>query len=86
VVNDRSPRRFKFTQDRARNLKISDVPIPPDNKRTGKTMTAQTIQDLKYATGERAERVQDVLIVSSFALWAMLLGFAPVLAYRLLTA
>jgi len=49
-------------------------------------MTAQTIQDLKYATGERAERVQDVLIVSSFALWAMLLGFAPVLAYRLLTA
>ena len=49
-------------------------------------MTAQTIQDLKYATGERAERVRDVLIVSSFALWAMLLGFAPVLAYRLLTA
>lgn len=31
-----------------------------------------------------AERVNDVLMVSSFALWAMALGFAPVLTYRLL--
>ena len=31
-----------------------------------------------------AERVNDVLMVSSFALWAMVLGFAPVLTYRLL--
>jgi hypothetical protein len=31
-----------------------------------------------------AERVNDVLMVSSFALWAMVLGFAPVLTWRLL--
>ena len=36
-----------------------------------------------YAT---AERVNDVLMVSSFALWAMVLGFAPVLTYRLLAS
>ena len=28
--------------------------------------------------------MQDVMLVSSFALWAMLLGFAPVMTYRLL--
>lgn len=33
-----------------------------------------------------AERVNDVLMVSSFALWAMVLGFAPVLTYRLLVS
>ena len=33
-----------------------------------------------------AERIQDVLLISSFGLWAALLGFAPVLAYRLLVA
>jgi hypothetical protein len=30
------------------------------------------------------ERVNDVLMVSSFALWAMVLGFTPVLTWRLL--
>ena len=29
--------------------------------------------------------MQDLLIVSSFGLWALLLGLAPVLAFRLLT-
>ena len=33
---------------------------------------------------ERAQRMQDVLLVSSFALWAMVLGFAPVMTWRLL--
>jgi hypothetical protein len=28
--------------------------------------------------------MQDVLMVSSFALWAVVIGFAPVLTYRLL--
>jgi hypothetical protein len=28
--------------------------------------------------------MQDLLIVSSFGLWAVLIGLAPVLAYRLL--
>jgi hypothetical protein len=30
--------------------------------------------------------MQDLLLVSSFALWAAVLGFAPVLAFRLLMA
>jgi hypothetical protein len=42
-----------------------------------------TIQNAKYPICERAERVQDVLLVSSFALWAMVIGFAPVLTWRL---
>ena len=32
----------------------------------------------------RPERIQDVLIVSSFGLWALLLGLAPVLVFGLL--
>lgn len=31
-----------------------------------------------------AQQANDVLLVSSFAIWAMVLGFAPVLTYRLL--
>ncbi len=38
------------------------------------------------ATYERAQRTNDVMIVSSFALWAMLIGFVPVAALRLLGA
>jgi hypothetical protein len=40
-----------------------------------------TIHNPKFPIGER---VHDVLMVSSFALLAMVLGFAPVLTYRLL--
>ena len=32
----------------------------------------------------RAEGVQDLLLVSSFGLWAVLLGLSPVLALRFL--
>jgi hypothetical protein len=32
------------------------------------------------------ERINDVLMVSSFALWAMALGFTPVLTWRLLVS
>ena len=35
---------------------------------------------------QRAERIQDVLLVSSFGLWALLLGFSPVLAFHMLMA
>jgi hypothetical protein len=35
---------------------------------------------------ERAERTNDVMIVSSFALWAMLIGFVPAAVLRLLGA
>ncbi|QWG19306.1 hypothetical protein KMZ68_05455 [Bradyrhizobium sediminis] len=47
-------------------------------------MTTQIIANAKYPTCERAQRMQDVLLVSSFGLWAAVLGLTPVLAYRLL--
>jgi len=37
-----------------------------------------------YAIYERAQRTHDVLIVTSLALWATLIGFVPVAAWRLL--
>jgi hypothetical protein len=40
------------------------------------------MHDNKYP--ELAQQAHDVLLVSSFAVWAMVLGFAPVLAYHLL--
>jgi hypothetical protein len=40
----------------------------------------------KFPTCEHAQRMHDVLLVSSFAVWAMLIGFAPVMTYRLLMA
>jgi hypothetical protein len=46
-------------------------------------MTTQTIPDA-YLAPTHSEAVQDLLLVSSFGLWAMLLGLAPVLAFRLL--
>ena len=49
-------------------------------------MTNQIKTNSKYPTCEYAQRMQDVLLVSSFALWAMLIGFAPVMTYRLLMA
>jgi hypothetical protein len=42
--------------------------------------------DKRYPTSPYAQRVQDVLLVSSFTMWAMVLGFAPVLTYRLLVS
>ena len=46
-------------------------------------MTTPTIRDAANLASARAEAVQDLLLVSSFGLWAMLLGVAPVLAFRL---
>ena len=43
------------------------------------------IQNKRFANSKWAERKQDFLLVSSFALWAMLLGFSPVLAFGFLT-
>jgi hypothetical protein len=42
--------------------------------------------DKRYPISELAQRANDVLLVSSFAVWAMVLGFAPVLTYRLLVS
>ena len=53
----------------------------PRNK-IGKAMTDR---DFKYPSSESVQRTHDVLLVSSFALWATLLGFVPLVTYRLLT-
>lgn len=48
-------------------------------------MTTQIIRNKNYPNSPWAERMQDVLLVSSFGLWAAVLGFSPVLAFRFLT-
>ncbi|HET7888859.1 MAG TPA: hypothetical protein VFL62_21755 [Bradyrhizobium sp.] len=47
-------------------------------------MTADTIPNKRFANSKWAERKQDFLLVSSFGLWAMLLGLTPVLALNFL--
>jgi hypothetical protein len=49
-------------------------------------MTDHASDNWKFPISERVQRVQDVMLVSSFALWAMLIGFAPVMTWRLLMA
>jgi hypothetical protein len=48
-------------------------------------MTTQTVQNARYPILDSVQRTQDVLLVSSFGLWATLIGLAPVLAFRMLT-
>ena len=47
-------------------------------------MTTDIIQNKSFATSRWAERKQDFLLVSSFGLWAVLLGLSPVLAVSFL--
>jgi hypothetical protein len=47
-------------------------------------MTIHTSQNSKYPICERAQRRQDLLLVSCFGLWAAVLGLSPVLAFHLL--
>jgi hypothetical protein len=44
------------------------------------------LRNNKFPVSELAQRANDVLLVSTFAIWAMVLGFAPVLTYRLLVS
>ena len=48
-------------------------------------MTTQIIRKKRYLNSEWTERMQDLLLLSSFGLWAAVLGLSPVLAFRLLT-
>jgi hypothetical protein len=48
-------------------------------------MSAHSIRNAGNLASARAEAVQDLLLVSSFGLWAMLLGTAPVVLVRVLT-
>ena len=47
-------------------------------------MTVPAILVDRYPTSRHAQRMQDIFLLSSFGLWAVLLGFAPVLVFRLL--
>ena len=47
-------------------------------------MTTQAKANLRYPVCERAQRMQDFLLVSSFGLWAAVLGLSPVLVFHLL--
>jgi hypothetical protein len=47
-------------------------------------MSTRTIRNAGRPISGRSERIQDFLLVSSFGLWATVLGLAPVLAFRLL--
>jgi len=47
-------------------------------------MTTQIVRAEKYRNSTWTERKQDLLLVSSFGLWAVLLGFVPVVGVRLL--
>ena len=47
-------------------------------------MSTRTIQDSSYRVSGRSERMQDFLMLSSFGLWAALLGLSPVFAFHLL--
>jgi len=47
-------------------------------------MATQVSQTNQYLNSRWAERMQDLLLVLSFGLWAVLLGLSPVLAFHLL--
>jgi hypothetical protein len=47
-------------------------------------MTAQIKQNFRYPSCPRVQIMQDFFLVSSFALWAAVLGLSPVLAFHLL--
>ena len=47
-------------------------------------MSTDIISNKRFANSKWAERKQDFLLVSSFGLWACLLGLTPVLAVNFL--
>jgi len=75
-------RRRNFERRPERDIKILRVGVLLKETSPGGTMITRD----KYPIGELAQRAHDVLLVSSFAIWAMVLGFAPVLTYRLLVS
>lgn len=47
-------------------------------------MNIQITHSVKYPISRRALAMHDILMVSSFAVWALLLGLSPVLAFHAL--
>jgi hypothetical protein len=46
-------------------------------------MSTQDTQNTKFIGSERSQGTHDVLLVSSFGVWAAVLGLMPVFAFRL---
>jgi hypothetical protein len=47
-------------------------------------MTTKDKPNFRYPTCARIQGMQDVLMISSFGLWAAVLGLSPVLAFHVL--
>jgi hypothetical protein len=56
----------------------------PSNQKRGETVSTRETQNTKFTGSERSQGTHDVLLVSSFGLWAAVLGLMPVFAFRLL--
>jgi hypothetical protein len=55
-----------------------------NTQENGAAMSTQRIRNAGDPAWRRSDRMNDLLVVSSFGLWALLLGLAPVLAIHLL--
>jgi len=55
-----------------------------NTQENGAAMSNQRIRNDGDAVWRRSESMNDLLVVSSFGLWALLLGLAPVLAVHLM--
>lgn len=82
VVKKRRNHSLDFAPRRGRTLKTFGVWMSPQRQKRGATMS----NDQNDASCEHAQRTHDVMIVSTIALWAMLIGFVPVAALRLFGA
>lgn len=49
-------------------------------------MSTNIARDFSHPSRDSVERMHDVLLVSSFALWATLIGFVPIMTWRLLVS
>jgi hypothetical protein len=49
-------------------------------------MTNQAKPNPRYPSCQRVQKLHDLLLVSSFGLWAAVLGLSPVLAFHMLMA
>jgi hypothetical protein len=73
-------RKEEFAASFGGNVRICRLLFEPRKSRTGETMTMQTMR------AAVRETIRDVLMVSSFGFWALLLGFVPVAAIHVLAA
>ena len=55
-----------------------------NTQENGAAMSTQRMLNAGDPVRRRSERMNDLLVVSSFGLWALLLGLAPVLAVHLM--